>query len=228
MKRIGARNVWSQAFRLSSGFQMVELLISVTIFVLVVGLCFYAASAGFRIFAHTTSRQSLQRDSRAIFTWLQRDVGLSNLIRCHSVQRDNLGDRRDALAVAAMDSWQQPIATDSLGLPRWDQLVVYVATREPQGRLLRQEFTPTIIPLQPSNVVSMLGSAIGGTLNSEDQRRLSGSVKSFSVELSEARNRAVFDLILTEITVDAGGGRPRVESLQVQTTIFPRNTWPRL
>lgn len=213
------------------GFQLAELLVSVLIFGIVASICAYAAASGFRTFANTTSRQTLQRDARAIFAWLQRDVGLSNLVRCQRIARPIDSDRRDVLAVAAMDSWQQPIAVDPLGLPRWDRLVVYMATPNAQGQLLRQQYDPVAIPLSAGDVTDMLDTivngAVGGLVQTE-QRRLTGSLCSFSVELSEARNTAVFDLILSDATVNGGGGGERTEVLQVQTTIFPHNTWPRL
>lgn len=212
------------------GFQLAELVLSIGIFALVGTVCFYAAASGFRIFANASGRQVLQRDARAIFTWLQRDVGLSNLVRCASVQRDEGGLRRDGLGVAAMDSWQQPLQVDTLGLPSWNRMVTYIATRDPRGLLLRQLYSPAgrPLPLAHSGVVAMLDEAVGGTLSPLDQRRLSGGVESFAVEISESRNTVVFDLVLKEATVQAGGGQARQETLQVQTTIFPRNTWPRL
>lgn len=213
-----------------SGFALAELLVSMTIFSLVVGLCFYAASAGFRIFAHTTSRQSLQREARAIFAWLQRDMGLSNLVRCRTSQRSNDGHRRDGVAVVGLDSWQTPLSTDPLGLPAWDRVVIYVATRDSSGLLLRQLYAPNsaLIPLTAGDVQSILNEGLAGTTPPSDQRRLSGSVRSFQVDLSEERNQAVFDLVLEDTTVDGGGGRARKEVLQIQTTVRPHNTWPRL
>ncbi len=202
------------------------------IFALVVGICFAAAVAGFRIFAQTNSRQSLQRDARAIFAWLQRDVGLSNLVRCRTRSRVAGGEHRDLLAVAALDSWQQPLSVDPLGLPAWDRLVVYEATQNSQGYMIRHLFRPmtgVAVPLQPESVTAMLDAfEVPGALDPVDQRRLSSSVRSFRVELSEARNTAVFGLVLSEATVEGGSGGSRNEVLEVQTTIFPRNTWPRL
>lgn len=209
---------------------MAELILSIGIFALVGTVCFYAASSGFRIFANASGRQVLQRDARAIFTWLQRDVGLSNLVRCSQVSRETGGHRRDGLGVVAMDSWQQPMLVDTLGLPAWNRVVAYVATQDPRGLLLRQLYRPSAaaLPLQQDAVQGALGQAVAGTASALDQRRLSGGVESFKVELSEARNAVVFDLVLKEATVQAGGGQARQETLQVQTTIYPRNTWPRL
>lgn len=211
------------------GFQLAELLVCVTIFSLVGGLCFYAAASGFRLFAQTTSRQALQRDARAIIAWLQRDLGLSNLMRCHTVARDEGAHRRDGLAVVALDSWQEPLPLDALSLPAWNRIVVYAATRGPKGLLMRQQYLPNAPPpLTAQDVRDTLGPALGGTLNPLEQRRLSGAVQSFSVELVERSNAARIDLTLREETVEGGSGQAREEVLQVQTTITPRNTWPRL
>jgi hypothetical protein len=185
-------------------------MLAVFIFALVVGVCFYAAAAGFRIFSNTTGRQTLQRDARAIFAWLQSDLGVSNLVRCQRVSRPVGPDRRDVLAVAAVDSWQ-PVPVDSMGLPAWNRVIIYEATPNDRGLMLRYLFGPTTatpVPLQASSILSMLEQylTVAGALNPLDQRRLSGSVRSFAVELSEARNTAVLNLVLSEQTVHAGGG----------------------
>ena len=216
------------------GFQLAELLLSVFIFSFVGGLCFLAAASGFRVFNHTSGRQALQRDARAIFTWLQRDVGLSNLLRCERVERITGSDRRDSLAVAAMNSWQQPLRVDSLGLPEWNRVVVYHTTSSATpGRLVRQVYIPSSsdIPLQFQTVSQLLTQVVtetAGAVAPADQRRLSGSIRSFSISKLESSNKLDFSLTLQESTVDAGGGQPRLETLQVETTIYPRNTWPRL
>lgn len=214
----------------STGFALAELLVCITIFALLTGLCLYVAVTGFQIFNQSTARQALQRDTRAIFSWLQRDVGLSNLVRCVVSPHRTGDDSKDALALAGLSNWQQPLATDPLGLPAWNTVVIYQATS--QGELHRYSFDATsaglTVPLEKADVASGLRQAEGGGLQYHDRRHLTNHVRSFSVTLNEARNTAVFDLVLETSTRGVGAGQPRKEVLQLQTTISPRNTWPRL
>ncbi len=214
----------------SAGFALAELLLCTAIFAILTGLCFYVAITGFQLFNQSTARQTLQRDTRAIFSWLQRDVGLSNLVRC-VVSTHQTGDvSKDTLALAGLSNWQQPIATDPLGLPAWNTVVVYQAT--PQGELHRYSFDAAsaglTVPLEKTDIANGLRQAEGGGLQYRDRRHLTNNVRSFSVSLNEARNTAVFNLILETTTRGVGAGKPRQEVLQLRTTISPRNTWPRL
>ena len=212
------------------GFALAELLICTVIFGLLTGLCFYAAASGFRLFTHGTGRQALQRDTRAVFAWLQRDLGLSNLVRCQTSEHQVGGYRKDTLAVVGMSSWQEPIVTDPLELPAWDRLIVYQVT--PLGVLDRVSFEAgalgLAVPLQATGVVSGLARVEAASVAPRDRRRLSDSVRTFAVTLDRSRNTAVLDLVLQGATIDGGTGRARNEVLQIQTTITPRNTWPRL
>lgn len=203
------------------------------IFSLIMGLCFFAASFAFRLFAQTTSRQSLQRQARAIFSWLGQDLSLTNMVRCaHDAQ--NFGsDRRDSVAIVGMASWQAPIDVDSLKLPKWNSAIVYRATLDSPGRFLRQTLTPPHdqIPLQFPTVSTYLAASAGGTTPpgvAVEQRQLADSVQSFSIELNQSLDCAVITLSLTDKTVQATTGNRRTEALEVQTTVYPRNTWPRL
>ncbi len=209
------------------GFQAAELLIASVIFLLISLVCFFAAAAGFRIFTQTTSRQILQRDARAIFAWLQRDAGMTNLLLCAREQRTSIdGHRIDSLGIAAMDSWQEPIALDFNGLPAWNRVISYVVNSPGSGpgTLLRQVRSPggATIPLTETDVSTILSSSSPAT----DQRRLSGAIRSFAVEVSVHRELLIFEMVLEELTVSGGSGRQRSEVLELQTVIRPQNTWP--
>lgn len=215
------------------GFQLGELLVSIFVFSLVSAICFYTASSAFRIFANANSRQSLQRDAQAIASWLQHDLSTTNLMRSKLLARDSSGDRRDALAAVAMSSWRQPIATDSLNLPAWDRAVVFIATLDQPGKLLRQSLLPNgnPIPIQAPQVTGILNDTVNGAFpynQIENQRKLSGAIKSFAAEIVPAFNSIAIDLVLTEPTVHGGSGQARRETLEIHTSVVPHNTWPRL
>ena len=56
------------------GGALVELLVAISMFTLVMGLCLFAAVSGFRMFGQTNIRYQLQRDTGAIFARLRRDI----------------------------------------------------------------------------------------------------------------------------------------------------------
>ncbi len=225
VKREGSRGTRAG----DGGFQMAELLVASMVFLLLSGLCFYAASAGFRLFAQTTSRQVLQRDARALFAWLQRDAELTNLVLC-SVDRQTSveGYPRTRLGMPTLNSWSEPITVDDNGVPRWDRVVCYTVTEQlgRPGILFRQVKGPQgePLPLTADGVRAVLGSFD----QPQDQRRLSGSIRSFEVDISLARDLLVFDVVLEDETVSGGTGQTRSEILEFQTVLRPQNTWPRL
>lgn len=221
-----------KAYRLA-GLVLSELLVSIFVFSLVSGICFYTAASAFRIFTNANSRQSLQRDAQAVASWLQHDLSTTNLMRAQQVQRDFSANRRDALAVVSMSSWQQPIATDTLSLPAWDRAVVYLTSLEEPGKLLRKSLLANgnPLPLQAPGIANILNDIVNEAFPNnqlENQRRLSNAVQSFSVEILPAYNSISIDLVLSEQTVQGGSGQARKETLEIHTAISPHNTWPRL
>ena len=216
--------------RLSSfGLSLAEMLVCMTIFALLTGLCFYVAVSGFRIFNQASGRQALQRDARATFSWLQRDIGLSNLVRCTVSPHSAGGTSKDTLALAGLSSWQQPVPVDALGLPSWNTVIVYKVNAD--GALSRYGHDASdlglAVPLQAADVRQTLQQAESGSAPFRDRRQLTPSVRSFSVSLDESRNVAVVDLLLQTATVGSGVTHTRQEVLQLQTTITAKNTWPR-
>ena len=216
--------------RRSGGFSLTELVLCSAIFSLLTALCLLLAVRGFAMFEQSNARQSLQKDARAIFSWLQRDVGLSNLVRCVVSAQTVEGAAHDTLAVVGMASWQQPVTSDALGLPAWNSVVVYQST--PDGLLFRSYCEASAaglsVPLVRSEVATALQQAVHGSLPYRDRRQLSSSIAHFAVVLDEGRNSAHVDLMLRTTTRGVGADTQRGEVLQLNSMITPRNTWPRL
>lgn len=209
------------------GLGLVEMLVVCFIFVSILGICVAATLTGFRMFGQSNARQQLQRDAGAVFAWLQRDLESSNLLRCVSEERVIDSSHRDRLGLVSLETWQEPIRKDALGRPEWDQVIVYSATRDPgSGQIVRQSIKApsTLIPVTSSGVSDLMNAPGGG---GGDLRRLAGGVKSFKVERALPEESMKFTLILSKDTQEIGSGN-RIEVLEVQTSIRPRNTFPQL
>lgn len=217
----------------SSGFQMLELIVCTGIFLLVALLCAYLASTGFSLFSHTSSRHVLQRDARAMMAWLRRDAGLTNLnlIRVDNNRVSDSGFARNAVGIPSLQSWQDPLPTSALGLPDWNQMVIYLPTRdEPHGTLYRQVFNSVgggHFPLTAPSAQSLFEDLIGGTTKIDAQRRLSSAIKELDFEVTVENDLLLVDLVVEEDAVSGSTGRARKEVLEINVAIKSRNTWPR-
>jgi len=213
------------------GLALLELLVAITIFTAILGLCLHTAVTGFRMFGQTNVRQRLQRDTGAVFSWVRRDVEATNLLLSEVVPRSAGLEPRDSVAFVGLTSWEAPLPLTSLGEPQWNQVVAYTATREePYGQLLRQSLNPAPahVPLSQPGVSGFQADLLNGTADLKDQRRLAGGIKAFSVARNLTDESFQFTLKVAAETVEAGGGRGREEVLEVQTAIHPRNTSPKV
>ena len=208
------------------GTTLAELLVVSLIFSMVLAICMFAAVTGFRMFEQTNARQQLQRDASAVFAWLQRDLEVSNLLLCHTEERTSGADNRDKLGLVGLSSWQEPIAKTALGYPDWNRVIVYSATRDPEaGLLLRQSIEPPGGIIGISTVQDFMTDAV---LSNSDMRRLASGVKSFRAARAVSEESIRIDLMLTKVTVQTGTGGERREVFEVQTSVRPRNTFPKI
>ena len=155
------------------GTTIAELLVVSLIFSMILGVCMYATVSGFRMFQQAGSRHQLQRETAAIFAWLQRDLEVTNLVRCVTESRTSGIDNRDKLGIVGLGSWQEPIAKDALGHPDWDKVIIYSATRDPEaGQLVRQSVdAPGGADSDTVRTFMVDGAALGA-----DLRRLASGV----------------------------------------------------
>lgn len=213
------------------GLALMELLVAISMFTLVMGLCLFAAVSGFRMFGQTNIRYQLQRDIGAIFAWLRRDIESTNLLKTQVIERTSGDKSRDCLGFVSLASWQEPLDVTATGEPNWNRLIVYTATRDVEaGQLVRQvhEPNPGAIPLDAAYLSSFLPGILDGSIQVFDQRRLAGGIAEFAVTRSIDNESLHFRLKLSQKAVEAGAGRPRAEVLEVETAIHPRNTIPRI
>ena len=220
--------------RTNRGFSIAEMLIAAFTFLLVFGVGLWAVSRGMNMHSEAAVKQSLQREIQAIAAFMEEDGNKTNFFRTANQARTVTdGRRRDGLAMVAMDTWQGDIALDAIGLPAWNNLVAYVATRdEPRGRLVRQVIQPGITPIQDTQVLTLLNSALSGVLNGGDtmisERQLSESVDQFIVEPRAGLGLLVCEISLKETLAQTDGKGLQSEVLNVRIMLYPQNTWPRI
>ena len=216
------------------GFSIAEMLIAAFTFLLVFGVGLWAVSRGMHMHAEASVKQSLQREIQAIAAFMEEDGSKTNFFRTGNEARP-IGDgrRRDGLAMVAMDSWQESVALDAIGLPAWNNLIAYVATRdEPYGRLVRQVIQPAAVPIQDAQVPPLLSAALSGVLPGGDtllsERQLSESVDEFIVEPQSGLGLIVCEIALKETLVQTDGQGAQNEVLNVRIMLYPQNTWPKI
>lgn len=221
----GAKKSCLGARHRRAGTTIAELLVVSLIFSLVLGICMFATVSGFRMFKQAGARQQLQREASAIFAWLQRDLEVTNLVRCVTESRTSGIDNRDKLGIVGMGSWQEPIDTDALGHPDWDKVIIYSATRDSESGLLVRQAIDTPGGANADTVRSFMAD---GAAADADLRRLAGGVKIFRAVKAVEEESFLIDLVLVQDTAQTGTGGTRREVFEVQTSVRPRNTFPKV
>ena len=223
-------------WRRERGNLLLELIVSMGIFTLLIGLLFAAFHQGTRIFGETTVRQSTARQMRNIRLLLGRDAKLANFWNSTFLSRYNASyGYRDALALSALSDWDDPTKFDGFsGRPLWDRYVVWYATEELNGKLYRQLVAPSFTGpslIDPYDTLPSNVSNIDPNNNDDiiSSRLLSESVRNFRLDLraQDGTLRAVVRLLSK-----GGPGvqtQTRVEDhLEVEMTFELRNSWPKI
>lgn len=125
-----------------SGGTLIETMISVAIFAVLVLSVFAVFQIGNENWNLMVVDHSLQNDGRKAATVLERSLEstafsdaqyIPNSIAPTNSSNSGLGYRipRDAIAMPAVDNWSNPFNFDpKLGLPIWDEFVIYMATTQ--------------------------------------------------------------------------------------------------
>jgi hypothetical protein len=209
------------------GTTIAELLVVSLIFSIILGICMFATITAFRMFQQTNARQQLQRDAAAIFAWMQRDLEVSNLNLTVGESRTSGTDDRFRIGMVGMADWEEPILRDSIGHPAWNRVIVYSATRDPDtGLLVRQSVNvPGGLAVNAGTVSDLMKDS---ATQDADLRRLASGVKIFRASPSMANESVQIELVLTQQTSQLGTGGQRREVLEIQTSVRPKNTFPKI
>lgn len=196
---------------------------------LIVGALFGVFHLGSGAFRVSVLRQDLQSKARQVLSRLERELVQSSLgtlsvddSPARLVPVDGGNVRRQALCLAALADWNDLTLYDpNTGAPEWNRYVLYHATREPQGRLIRTEIEPAAVVagpwpeftsfVLPEGPVAGLSSAV-----------VADEVLEFSI-VPDGK-ALVCSLKLRRQSGDRlGGQKPRDEVYQLDIEARPRN-----
>ncbi len=228
------------------GFTLLESLITIAVLgglVLVVFAVFEVGVTGFKVGGN---RLDLQGDLRRVLTPMRKDLQNSSYqsVSMLAVSAANIPLKppgatpsttveRDGLCMNGLRNPQDDDSYDSdSGLPIWDCFVCYFATQDsPDGKmvrmLLRDPSHDTLSvphPLSPGDL-----SLANPDLLANNIKVLSDQVMEFGVTLDPSNQLVRLHLKLrSKIGHQQMGGRSLVEVLEIDTTVDPANTNPRL
>ena len=200
-------------------------------------LAFGAFALSTRLFQDTTSRQSSENQLRAIKVLLERDLELTNFWQIQHVARTVGSETRDAMALVGLGDWRRASNFQSgSDRPLWNRYIVWYATQQSPGRLVRQ----VVIPPLPAGIPYFNGPYLGLSSSLSDIDPESNSFASQSRILSEdlldfeISPRLQNGTVRTKIRLRSVGGNRQLsgkqteENLQVVLTFHPHNTWPKI
>lgn len=131
------------------GFSLTELVLTTALFGLISLLVFSMLLSGSRSFHIVMSRSTLQGELNRTLARLQGEVrrssaGLASLVRGSDRQLN--GQSRDGICISSLRDWRSAASYDMDGTPQWDEFVLYYATLQNPGRLLRRAYRPAGAP----------------------------------------------------------------------------------
>lgn len=222
-------------------FTLIEVLVVLSMVGLVLTTAFLVFRMGSRGFQRAVNKTGTLGELHRVTRAFQRDIKLTHFYsaaahnRTVSVSQGTVD--RDGLAIAGLSDWRDPDRFEGgTGLPKWDRWVLFYATREESGRLVRLEIARNRpspgnwYPLKPfSNLPALM---VQKPVELEPALRvgvLSQSVRAFSVELEPSRRLVKLELKLA----DQGGKRMTSEQkvegvLETDFEISPMNSYPEL
>jgi prepilin-type N-terminal cleavage/methylation domain-containing protein len=210
-----------------SGYTLVELLLALALFGILNALMFSLLQTASRSFGIAISRSTLQSELNLSLVRLQADVRRSSaslLSIAADAGRSVDGQRRDGVCVSALRDWRAGSSYSPQAEPLWDEYVVYYATREQPGRLIRQLHHPAgapySMPLAGFAPASHMNDDSGS--NGADQTTvLAQNLEQFRISYDGGSSVVALDLLLRK----RGGLTPegrRVNEERVQATCLLR------
>ena len=131
------------------GFSVAELVVCMALFGLISLLIFSLLLSGSRSFNIVMSRSTLQGELNRSLARLQGEVrrssiGLATVLRGSERSVDGLS--RHGICLSSLRDWRAATSYDDDGAPLWDEFLIFYATLQTPGRLLRTVYHPPGAP----------------------------------------------------------------------------------
>ena len=231
-----------------SGFSLFELVVAMGIFSIVSVLVFSFFRYGTRAFHQAAAKHGLQTEALRIAESLQKELKRTNestvdiVHDSRALSLDGQTVHRDVICFATLKNWHDRLNTNNFDLesraPLWNRYMVYYATMEPKGRLIKLRVDPAPPPEAPTR----LGTTDLSRLyyDNPQANRYAGSMPSYSVlspnvqDFDIARSSSspgAFDISLKlkqkhpKGSVEPGARR-EFDFYELQLTVRPENSFP--
>jgi prepilin-type N-terminal cleavage/methylation domain-containing protein len=216
------------------GMTLIETVVTLGIFSLLLVFIFNTFSISTSVFQDTDVRQATESQMKSIKLLLQRDLEMGDFWFVNTVSRPQAdGTFRDGMAVGTLADWDDASQFDiDTGRPAWNRYIVWYATQEDSGRMVRQVVEtgggvlPGPYPSLSGNLNDVNPDANADLLFS---RVLSAGVKNFRVD-----PRLQNGTISVSIRLESRGAKransqeSTVDNLGLELVFRPRNSWPEI
>jgi hypothetical protein len=224
-----------------------ELMFGIQLLLVIVVCLFIMFRFGSRSFQLAVTRQGIEGEARRVAALIENDLlnshyqSINIIRRTFNVDIDNDGEKELAVArygvcMVGLRGWDEPGNFDFVtGMPIWNEHIVYYATDEEEGRLIRQIIRPPGGAKVSQYRLLTFSSANNMNLNPATNRNqqsyitLSTHVLDFNAATENSNQAVRVALKLRGKNVRRATSDKRVdETFQMERRITPENTFPRL
>lgn len=227
--------MWTSRARNYSGWSLPELMVSLSVFALALGMVFVLFQKCYQTFNFLQQRQSLQAQVLRVSGLLEMDFRQSHLysvgIQPRSTMVDGHSVRQDAVSCLALDSWSKAgNFTGDAGIPKWNQYVIYLVEPSRPKELQRWTYQPKAKPPRTWLPVAPLSDMFGISQDKLVGRRtLCESVLAWECEVDLSKEVVVQTLRLRSVVGRRGIDDKRAsESFEAKFRWAPKNTLPKV
>ncbi len=220
-----------------SGFTLIEMVVVTALLLIISGITFMLFTMGTRGYRHAVARTGAVGDLHAFNRLAGRDLTMTHIYSSKSRSRDVSTSRgtarRDGVCMVGLSDWGADSSFQpATGLPKWDRWIIYYATREPEGRLVRLEFERGA-PYYPLEPISNLNDWMVEDLNTlpGDTRvtTVCQNVHAFEVETDEYQRLISLHITLYNKAGKRMGSDQQIEELlEARLEVTPMNSYPEL
>ena len=221
-----------------TGFSLIELVVSMAALAFIFAIVFLLFTYGHNGYAALNARQGVQASALKARLSLERDLGLSHFDSVGVVNRVEAGEERDIACLLALSNWNDDSLFAANGFPKWDREVVYYATLEPRGRLMRAVLEPPIpsglsclriAPMDADLLSTVEQDSPPSELCLAERQEVIRGVREFSVTADETHQLITVRLLVRDVSGRRPGqGSARVEEdFEAVFQLDPLNTSPR-